>query len=173
MRINGCLSLPRCSLYFLQTSANLLISGGRELSREQFSHFRESLVSKVEDDGNQEAVSEDEDGKMEGAAGNSRNADGPGAVISEDISSSPGHIDDPLEGSSSLGSGRNHTKVKRGIRDSIFGRRAKASKSMVDQGEGGIKVLHNPRVSVGECFLKGCCAYRRLTLIAAMFYLLM
>ena len=43
------------------------------MSREQFSHFRESLVSKAEDDDNQEAVLEDEDGKMEGAARNPRN----------------------------------------------------------------------------------------------------
>jgi hypothetical protein len=137
-----------------------LISGGRELSREQFSHFRESLVSKVENDGNQEAILEDEDGKIEGVAGNSRNAEGQGAVKSESTS---GYIDDPLEGSSSLGSGRNHAKVKRGIRDSIFSRRAKASKSMIDQGEGGIKVLHNPRVSVGQYFERVLCIQKTVS----------
>jgi hypothetical protein len=134
-----------------------LISGGRELSREQFSHFRESLVSRVEDDGNQEGVLEDEDGKKEAALGNSHNAEGHGEVKSEELSSSPDHIDDALEGSSSLGSGRNHAKAKRGIRESIFGRRAKASKAIVDQGEGGIKVLHNPRVSVGEYYSRLLC----------------
>ncbi len=136
-----------------------MISGGRELSREQFSHFRESLVSRVEDDGNQEGVLEDGDGKKEGAAGNSHNSEGHGEVKSEELSSSPGHIDDPLEGSSSLGSCRNHAKAKRGIRESIFGRRAKASKVIVDQSEAGIKVLHNPRVSTGKCFERVLCLH--------------
>jgi hypothetical protein len=122
------------------------------MSREQFSHFRESLVSRVEDDDNQEAALEDEDGKMEGAARNPRNAEGHGAVKSEEILPSPGHVDDPLEGASSSGSNRNQANVKRGIRGSIFGRRAKPSKSVVDKSEGGIKVLHNPRVSIGESF---------------------
>jgi hypothetical protein len=130
------------------------------MSREQFSHFRESLVSKVEDDDNQEAVLEDVDSKMEGAARNPRNAGGHGAVKSEEMLPSPGYIDDdddPLDGASSLGSNRKNANTKRGIRDSIFGRRAKASQAMVDKSEGGIKVLHNPRVSMGESFERMLC----------------
>jgi hypothetical protein len=124
-----------------------MISGGRELSRDQLSLFRESLCSKVEDNGIHEAALEDEDGKIGGASRNPNN----GAVKIEEISSSPGHIDDGLKEPSSLGSDRNHANAKRGSRGSIFGGRAKSSKA-VDKNEGGIKVLHNPRVSLGECF---------------------
>jgi hypothetical protein len=124
-----------------------MISGGREMSREQLSHFKESLCSKVEDDGTQEAVLQDEDGKMGGASRNSPNAEGHGAVKSEELPYSPGPIDDPIKGASS-GSSKNLAKAKRGI----FGGRPKSSKSTGEKSEGGIKVLHNPRVSLGECF---------------------
>lgn len=40
------------------------------------------------------------------------------------------------------------------------------------RSEGGIKVLDNPRVSLRE-FFKGYYAYKRLTLVAAMFFLLL
>jgi hypothetical protein len=117
----------------LQSSANLNMSGGREMSRGQLSHFKESaLGSKVED------ALEDEDGGTGWASRNGCNAEDHRDVKSEAFARRSMPLpakDGVLKKAASWG-----------------GRLNPMSKSVDNKSEGGIKVLHNPRVSLRECF---------------------
>jgi hypothetical protein len=121
----------------LQTSANLIISGGREMSRGQLSHFKESNIGSKDED---ELV--DEDGGTGGASRNQRNADDNRDVKSEAFG----------RRSSNLGIGVLKKAASWGGHLNPLSGRASAPKSGDNKSEGGIKVLHNPRVSLKECF---------------------
>jgi hypothetical protein len=121
-----------------------MITGGLEMSREQLDFLKESEM-KAEDDGDciqEAAVEGDEDDTKRWETQESSNADVIGSAKSEEMA--PGALK-----TFSSGSNRNNddAKAKRGNRGSIFGGRVRFSKA-VGRSEVGIKVLHNPRVSV-------------------------